>query len=87
MVRFVARRWYIEEGKDLVPSKLQSKLHEFLPRSLLSKTKESPDGWIQATVAAFNDLGFSSGQKSKDEVGRPKRPLLKSSVNLDCFSM
>lgn len=68
VVRFVARRWYIEEGQELVPGRLQSKLHEFLPRSLLSKTNKSCDGWIQATVASFNELGFSSGKKSKEEV-------------------
>lgn len=68
VVRFVARRLYIEEGQELVPGRLQSKLHEFLPRSLLSKTNQSRDGWIQATIASFNELGFNSGKKSKDEV-------------------
>lgn len=70
MARFLARRWYIEQGQELVASRLQSMLTEYLPRSFLSSSSSSSrDGgaWAQAITDAFNALEFPAGKKSKEE--------------------
>ena len=67
MSRFVAKRWYIEQGHELVPGKLQSSLHEYLPKSALSGGK-SRDGWMQAIMASFDELGFSKKKAPSEQV-------------------
>ncbi|ELU03018.1 hypothetical protein CAPTEDRAFT_175577 [Capitella teleta] len=56
--RFAARRLYIEDGSEIIPGKLQSNLHEYLPERALNAGKNR-EGWTQAILAAFNSQGFS----------------------------
>ena len=57
LARFVAKRWYIEQGVEIVPGKLQSTLHDYIPEKALSGGR-SREGWTQAIIAAFNEQGF-----------------------------
>ena len=57
LVRLVARRWYIEEGHDIIPGKLQARLQTYLPKSSLAGGK-SRDGWTNAVMASFTEQGF-----------------------------
>jgi len=67
IIRFVSRRWYIEKGEEITSSLLQASLHEFLPRSLLVGTK-SRDGWSQAVVTSFIQMGFATTQFTRAAV-------------------
>ena len=68
VVRFAARRWYIENGEELIPGKIQASIHHYIPRSLLTSAK-SRDGWTQGIMAAFDRMGFVDKKMSRDEVG------------------
>ena len=65
--RMVAKRWYVEQGSQLVPGKLQSTLHEYLPKAALSGGK-SRDGWTQAIMAAFDELGFAEKKVPANQI-------------------
>ena len=58
LARFVAQRWYIEHGPEVVPGKLQATLHDYIPEMALSGGR-SREGWTQAIIAAFDEQGFT----------------------------
>jgi myosin-7 len=65
--RFIARRWYVEYGDELIPGRLLTALSDMLPQSLLAGGK-SRDAWTQAVMTAFDKMGFAAKKYTRERV-------------------
>ncbi|ESO08895.1 hypothetical protein HELRODRAFT_190655 [Helobdella robusta] len=57
--RFVARRWYIENGREMNEKLLKSKLNDYLPKYIIKNLPNNENNWIQLIIQSFTKLGFN----------------------------
>lgn len=82
VARFLARRWFVDHGENIIPGQLHTSLGDMLPQELIGTVAKSRDSWTQAVIAAFDHMGLSSNKYSKTKVkysivesGKRKWPL------------